>query len=213
MAEQGCGQPGGSYPTDCELTEALRERARRRSRPVPRSAAWQEALPRARQVRLLLLDVDGVLTDGTITYGSDGIETKSFHTQDGLGLKLLQESGVAAGIITARASEAVLRRARELGFAHVVQGAADKLAAFEAILRETGLRPPQTAYMGDDWMDLPLLNRVGLAAAPANAVAEVRQRVHYTTERTGGRGAVREVCDLLLEAQSNLERLFARFDR
>lgn len=213
MAEQGCGQPGGSYPTDCELTEALRERARRRSRPVPRSAAWQEALPRARQVRLLLLDVDGVLTDGTITYGTDGIETKSFHTQDGLGLRLLQESGVAAGIITARASEAVLRRARELGFAHVVQGAADKLAAFEAILRETGLRPPQTAYMGDDWMDLPLLNRVGLAAAPANAVAEVRQRVHYTTERTGGRGAVREVCDLLLEAQSNLERLFARFDR
>lgn len=213
MAEQGCGQPGGSYPTDCELTEALRERARRRSRPVPRSAAWQEALPRARQVRLLLLDVDGVLTDGTITYGTDGIETKSFHTQDGLGLKLLQESGVAAGIITARASEAVLRRARELGFAHVIQGAADKLAAFEAILRETGLRPPQTAYMGDDWMDLPLLNRVGLAAAPANAVAEVRQRVHYTTERTGGRGAVREVCDLLLEAQSNLERLFARFDR
>ena len=213
MAEQGCGQPGGSYPTDCELTEALRERARRRSRPVPRSAAWQEALPRARQVRLLLLDVDGVLTDGTITYGTDGIETKSFHTLDGLGLKLLQESGVAAGIITARTSEAVLRRARELGFAHVVQGAADKLAAFEAILRETGLRPPQTAYMGDDWMDLPLLNRVGLAAAPANAVAEVRQRVHYTTERTGGRGAVREVCDLLLEAQSNLERLFARFDR
>ena len=213
MAEQGCGQPGGSYPTDCELTEALRERARRRSRPVPRSAAWQEALPRARQVRLLLLDVDGVLTDGTITYGTDGIETKSFHTQDGLGLKLLQESGVAAGIITARTSEAVLRRARELGFAHVVQGAADELAAFEAILRETGLRPPQTAYMGDDWMDLPLLNRVGLAAAPANAVAEVRQRVHYTTERTGGRGAVREVCDLLLEAQSNLERLFARFDR
>jgi 3-deoxy-D-manno-octulosonate 8-phosphate phosphatase (KDO 8-P phosphatase) len=213
MVECGCGQPGGSYPTDCELTEALRERARRRSRPVPRSAAWQEALPRARQVRLLLLDVDGVLTDGTITYGTDGIETKSFHTQDGLGLKLLQESGVAAGIITARASEAVLRRARELGFAHVIQGAADKLAAFEAILRETGLRPPQTAYMGDDWMDLPLLNRVGLAAAPANAVAEVRQRVHYTTERTGGRGAVREVCDLLLEAQSNLERLFARFDR
>ena len=120
---------------------------------------------------------------------------------------------MAAGIITARTSEAVLRRARELGFAHVVQGATDKLAAFEAILRETGLRPPQTAYMGDDWMDLPLLNRVGLAAAPANAVAEVRQRVHYTTERTGGRGAVREVCDLLLEAQSNLERLFARFDR
>ena len=213
MAEPGCGQPGGSYPTDCELTEALRERARQRNRPVVRSAAWQAVLGRARQVRLLLLDVDGVLTDGTITYGTDGIETKSFHTQDGLGLRLLQESGVAAGIITARASEAVLRRAAELGFEHVVQGAADKLSAFEAILRETGLRPPQAAYMGDDWMDVPLLNRVGLAVAPANAVAEVRLRVHYTTERPGGCGAVREVCDLILEAQGNLDRMFARFDR
>jgi 3-deoxy-D-manno-octulosonate 8-phosphate phosphatase (KDO 8-P phosphatase) len=177
---------------------------------VVRSAAWQAVLGRARQVRLLLLDVDGVLTDGTITYGTDGIETKSFHTQDGLGLKLLQESGVAAGIITARASEAVLRRAAELGFAHVVQGAADKLGAFEAILRETGLRPPQTAYMGDDWMDVPLLNRVGLAAAPANAVAEVRQRVHYTTERTGGRGAVREISERILKARGDWESLLKR---
>ena len=213
MAEPGCGQPGGSYPTDCELTEALRERARQRNRPVVRSAAWQAVLGRARQVRLLLLDVDGVLTDGTITYGTDGLETKSFHTKDGLGLKLLQESGVAAGIITARASEAVLRRATELGFAHVIQGVTDKLSAFEGILRETGLRPPQAAYMGDDWMDLPLLNRVGFAAAPADGMAEVLQRVHYTAERPGGRGAVREVCDLILEAQGNLTRMFATFDR
>jgi 3-deoxy-D-manno-octulosonate 8-phosphate phosphatase (KDO 8-P phosphatase) len=171
------------------------------------------ALPQARQVRLLLLDVDGVLTDGSITYLSGGGESKSFNTQDGLGIKLLQESGVAVGIITARTSEAVERRARDLRFAHVFQGQEDKLTVYEAILKETGLRPPQTAYMGDDLMDLPLLNRVGFAAAPANAVPEIRQRAHYTTERGGGRGAVREICDLILEAQGQAERMRARFDR
>lgn len=171
------------------------------------------ALQPARAVQLLLLDVDGVLTDGSITYLSGGGEAKSFNTQDGLGIKLLQDSGVAVGIITARSSEAVARRAQDLKLAHVVQGEQDKLTAYEAILKSTGLRPPQTAYMGDDLMDLPLLNRAGFAAAPANAVAEIRQRVHYIAERSGGRGAVREVCDLILEAQGNLERMRARFDR
>lgn len=213
MQNDHCGRAGGGYPTDCELTEALRNRAMARNRPVERSAAWMAALPQARQVRLLLLDVDGVLTDGCITYGTGGLETKSFNTQDGLGIKLLQESGVAVGIITARTSEAVERRARDLGLAHVFQGKQDKLTIYESILKETGLRPPQTGYMGDDLMDLPILNRVGLAAAPANAVAEIRQRVHYTTERGGGRGAVRELCDLILEAQGNLTRMQAKFDR
>lgn len=213
MAEQECGVAGGTYPTDCELTEALRNRAMTRNRPPERSAAWLAALPRARQVQLLLLDVDGVLTDGAIVYVSGGGEAKSFNTQDGLGIRLLQDSGVAVGIITARSSEAVERRARDLQLAHVLQGQQDKLTAYESILKATGLRPPQTAYMGDDLMDLPLLNRVGFAAAPANAVAEIRQRVHYTTERAGGRGAVREVCDLILEAQGNLARMQARFDR
>lgn len=213
MPNNGCGIPGGAYPTDCELTEALRHRAMARNRPLERSEAWMAALPRARQVRLLLLDVDGVLTDGSITYLPGGGEAKSFNTQDGLGIKLLQESGVAVGIITARCSEAVERRAHDLQFAHVFQGKQDKLIVYESILKKTGLRPPQTAYMGDDLMDLPILNRVGFAAAPANAVAEIRQRVHYTAERDGGRGAVREVCDLILEAQGNLERMRARFDR
>ena len=213
MPDHGCGIAGGFYPTDCELTEALRNRAMARAIQVERSEAWMAALPLARQIRLLLLDVDGVLTDGSITYISGGGEAKSFNTQDGLGIKLLQESGVAVGIITARTSEAVERRARDLQFAHVVQGKQDKLTAYETILKETGLRPPQTAYMGDDLMDLPLLNRVGFAAAPANGVAEIRQRVHFTTERGGGRGAVREVCDLILEAQGNLARMQAKFDR
>jgi 3-deoxy-D-manno-octulosonate 8-phosphate phosphatase (KDO 8-P phosphatase) len=205
--------PGGGYPTDCELTEALRNRAMARNRPVERGAAWLAALPQARQIRLLLLDVDGVLTDGTITYTSGGGETKSFNTQDGLGIKLLQDSGVAVGIITARTSEAVARRAQDLRLAHVFQGKQDKLTVYESILKQTGLRPPQTGFMGDDLMDLPILNRVGLAVAPANAVAEIRQRVHYTTERGGGHGAVREVCDLILEAQGNLARMQATFDR
>lgn len=213
MGNDGCGMAGGGYPTDCELTEALRNRAMTRNQPISRSEAWVAALPRARQVKLLLLDVDGVLTDGSITYLSGGGEAKTFNTQDGLGIRLLQESGVAVGIITARTSEAVERRARDLQFAHVFQGKQDKLIVYETILKQTGLRPPQTAYMGDDLMDLPILNRVGFAVAPANAVAEIRGRVHYTTEHSGGRGAVREVCDLIMEAQGNLARMRAKFDR
>ena len=213
MSDQGCGASAGIYPSDCTLTEALRNRAIERGRPLARSAPWQAVLPRAKVVRLLLLDVDGVLTDGGLCYGDGGIELKRFHTQDGLGIKLLQESGVPVGIITARQSEAVARRSRDLGLAHVFQGEQDKLAAWEQVLRQTGLRPPQIACMGDDWMDLPLLNRAGLAAAPANAVPEVRQRVHYVAERCGGNGAVRELCDLILEAQGHLARLLSRFDR
>jgi 3-deoxy-D-manno-octulosonate 8-phosphate phosphatase (KDO 8-P phosphatase) len=212
MADQ-CGIPGGSYPSDCELTEALRNRARSRNIRVVRSEAWKAALVRAKQIRLLLLDVDGVLTDGSLIYSSDGVEAKCFNTQDGLGLRLLQDSGVAVGIITARTSPMVERRAQELRIAHLFQGHQDKLTAFESILKQTGLRPPQIAYMGDDLMDLPILNRVGLSAAPANGVIEICQRVHYTTERSGGFGAVREMCDLILEAQGNLERMRAQFDR
>ena len=213
MPEQECGQAGAGYPSDCELTEALRARAMHRNRPVERSAAWMAALPQAKAVQLLLLDVDGVLTDGSLTYGNGDLETKRFNTQDGLGIRLLQESGVAVGIITARTSEAVTRRARDLHINQVYQGKSDKLIVFEEILKQTGLRPPQTAYIGDDWMDLPILNRVGFAAAPANAVAEIRQRVHYTAEHCGGRGAVREICDLILEAQGQLHRMLAQFDR
>jgi 3-deoxy-D-manno-octulosonate 8-phosphate phosphatase (KDO 8-P phosphatase) len=184
-----------------------------RNRPVERSAAWLAALPQAKSVLLLLLDVDGVLTDGSVTYGTGDSETKSFNTQDGLGIRLLQESGVMVGIITARTSEAVTRRAQDLHIRHIYQGQSDKLTVFEKILKETGLRPPQTAYMGDDWLDLPILNRVAFAAAPANAVPEIRQRVHYTAERSGGRGAVREICDLILEAQGQLDKMRAKFDR
>ncbi|MCL7487364.1 MAG: HAD hydrolase family protein [Desulfobulbaceae bacterium] len=213
MAENdGCpGAGNGTYPSDCELTQGLLERARERTRPVERSDAWKAALPRAKEIKLLLLDVDGVLTDGTITYTHDGGESKSFHTQDGFGLRILQDAGVAVGLITARTSEAVNRRAADLKLQYVYQGAGSKIQVYEDILRQAGLRPPQTAYMGDDWLDLPMLSRVGLALAPANSVAEVRQRVHYVASRKGGRGAVREACDLILEAQGLLAPLLHKY--
>ena len=205
------GKGDMAYPSDCELTQGLLARSREASRPVARSEEWCQALPRAAQVQLLLLDVDGVLTDGTIIYTPDGGESKGFNTQDGFGLRMLQEAGVEVGLITARRSEAVTRRASDLHLKYVYQGAGRKNEVYDSLLRQTGLRPPQTAYMGDDWLDLPLLARVGLAAAPADAVAEVRQRVHYVTGRSGGHGAVRELCELILEARGELAVLLRKY--
>lgn len=201
----------GKYPSDCELTQALRERAMEHNKPIPRSEQWKTLLPRAKNIKLLLLDVDGVLTDGTIVYTEDGGESKGFNTQDGFGLRMLQDSGVDVGLITARTSEAVKRRAADLGFAYLYQGRKDKSNVYQEILAATGLRPLQTAYMGDDWLDLPLLNKVGLAAAPANAVAEVKQRVHYACSKNGGNGAVREVCELILEGRGQLAALLTSY--
>jgi len=181
------------------------------NKPVQRSDAWTSTLLRAEKVQLLLLDVDGVLTDGTIIYTHDGGESKGFNTQDGFGLRILQDAGVEVGLITARTSEAVSRRAADLGFAHLYQGRTDKTAVYQEILQETGLDSQQTAYMGDDLLDLPLLLQAGCSFAPANAVAEVRQRVHYTTLCCGGHGAVREACELILEARGQLAGILATF--
>ena len=175
--DDGDRQQKTGYPSDCELTQALLEKARNRNEPVMRSQEWQSALSRAREVRLLLLDVDGVLTDGTITYTHDGGESKGFNTQDGFGLRILQDAGIEVGLITARTSEAVTRRAQDLRMKYVYQGAGNKNRVYEEILAQSGLRPLQTAYMGDDWLDLQLLSRVGFAAAPANAVPEVKRSV------------------------------------
>lgn len=204
---------GQSYPSDCELTQGLLEKARDRIRPVARSDAWNSVLPRAKEIKLLLLDVDGVLTDGTIIYTHGGGESKGFNTQDGFGLRILQDAGVEVGLITARTSEAVNRRAADLKLKYVHQGTGSKLEVYEEILRQAGLRPLQIAYMGDDWLDLPLLSRVGLALSPANGVAEVLQQVHYVTARKGGQGAVREACDLILEAKGQLASLLRTYSR
>lgn len=213
MAENGCGIPGSGYPSDCEVTQGLLQKAMARKDSDERGYAWRACLPKAREIKLLLLDVDGVLTDGSIVYTHSGSEMKSFNTKDGFGIRILQESGVEVGIITARSSEAVHRRAQDLKLTHVYQGVRNKIEAFEKIIAENGLSPAQIAYMGDDWLDLPLLTRVGLAVTVADAVSEVKEVAHYVTRRNGGRGAVRELCDLFIEARGKREELLARYLR
>ena len=199
--DDACTNGEKSYPSDCELTQALLEKARKRQGSTERGYVWKSCLPKAKALKLFLLDVDGVLTDGTITYTHEGNEIKSFHTRDGLGIRLLMESGVEVGLITARESEAVNRRVQDLGLKYVFQKAKNKLKVFEQLLEELNLQPSEVGYMGDDWLDLPLLVRVGFAATVEDAVPEVLQVAHYVTKRKGGKGAVREVCDLILEAK------------
>ena len=166
-----------------------------------------EALERARRVRLAVFDVDGVFTDGTLYLGAQGEAFKAFNILDGHGVKMLQAGGVAAAIISGRSSEAVARRAAELGIAHLVQGCTDKVADFERLARELAVPPEACAFMGDDLPDLAVMRRCGLAVAPPNAVEAVRQAAHYVTRAAGGRGAVREFCELVLRAQGQLERV------
>lgn len=163
-----------------------------------------DVLERARGVRLAIFDVDGVLTDGTLYIGAQGESLKAFNILDGHGVKMLQAAGVDAAIISGRASEATAVRARELAIAHVVQGASDKVAAFERLLHELHLDPGACAFVGDDLPDLAVMERCGLAVAVANAVDAVKARAHYVTRAGGGRGAVREFCELVLRAQGRL---------
>ena len=206
-----CNAGNSGYPSDCELTQALLEKARKRQESTEKGYVWRSCLPKAKGLKLFLLDVDGVLTDGTITYTHEGNEIKSFHTRDGLGIRLLMESGLEVGLITARESEAVNRRVQDLGIKYVFQKAKNKLEIFDNLLKELGLKPSEVGYMGDDWLDLPLLVRVGFAATVEDAVPEVLQVAHYVTKRQGGRGAVREVCDLILEAQDTQKALLEKY--
>jgi 3-deoxy-D-manno-octulosonate 8-phosphate phosphatase (KDO 8-P phosphatase) len=153
----------------------------------------------------MAFDVDGVLTDGVLYLGDRGEELKGFHTLDGLGMKLLQATGVAVALITARQSGLVARRAGELGIAHLFQGADDKLAVFEGLRARLGIAMAACGYMGDDFPDLPLLTRCGLAATVPEAPDAVRSRVHYVSRRPAGRGAAREVCEFILSAQGALD--------
>ena len=164
-----------------------------------------EVEQRARDIRLLVLDVDGVLTDGRLYYGGDEVELKAFHIQDGHGLKMLRESGIEVAIITGRTSRAVERRAQNLAVQYVYQGVADTLAVFEQLLARLGLSAAAAAGMGDDLPDLPILRRCGLAVTVPEAPALVRSHAHYVTSLHGGSGAVREVCELLMQAQGTLE--------
>ena len=203
-------QPG-AYPSDCDITEGYRTIARNRIPAAEQDKKRLAALARAAPIRLLLLDVDGVLTDGSILYSHKGTESKSFNTQDGFGLRLLLETGIETGVITARTSEAVTRRAQDLKMRYVFQGASNKLTVYKEIVSQSGLKPFEIAYMGDDWLDLVLLVRVGFAAVPANGVAEVQQVAHYISGKAGGHGAVREVCDFLLEAKGITQQLLQNY--
>ena len=169
------------------------------------------ASARAAKVRLMIFDVDGILTDGSLHFGADGEIIKTFNVLDGHGIKLLQQSGVATAIISARQSPIVLRRATDLGIHHVFQGIHDKRSAFEQLLAQTGTDASACGFIGDDVIDLPILSRVGFAASVPNAHPEVRSRVHYVTQASGGRGAARELCDFILRAQGNYEAAIAPY--
>jgi 3-deoxy-D-manno-octulosonate 8-phosphate phosphatase (KDO 8-P phosphatase) len=171
-----------------------------------------EVLARARRVRLMAFDVDGVLTDGVLWYGPQGEAFKGFHTLDGHGLKMLAASGVQIAIVSGRDSPAVSRRAGELGVAHVLQGVDDKGPVFDELLARLGIAAGEAGYMGDDVVDLPVLGRCGLACAPAQAHERVLQRAHYVSAAAAGRGAAREVCELLMRAQGTLEAALARYE-
>lgn len=162
-------------------------------------------------VRLLLLDVDGVMTDGRIIYDQQGNELKAFDVKDGHGLKMLQRTGIQVGIITGRSSLVVSRRAQELGINILYQGAKIKLDPYLEILAQTGLQDAQIAYVGDDLVDLPILRRVGFSATVPDAAPQLLEHVDYVTSRAGGRGAVREICDLLMQATGCWQEQTARY--
>lgn len=168
---------------------------------------------RAKSLRLLLFDVDGVLTDGSVLIGSDGWEAKPFSIRDGAAMVIAQREGLTVGLLSGRPSEATSRRAAELGIGLVVQGGPDKRGGFQKILADHGLDASVVGYMGDDLLDLPILKRVGLAAAPADAVPEVRDRVHWISRHAGGRGAVREFIELVLRARERWAAIVAVADR
>ncbi|MCP3178086.1 HAD-IIIA family hydrolase [Desulfuromonas sp. KJ2020] len=166
---------------------------------------------RLTKIRLLLLDVDGILTDGRIIYDHDGVESKMFDVKDGHGLKLIQRAGIRVGIITGRSSEVVALRARELGIDIVYQCAKEKMVPYREILENLGLMDDEVAYMGDDLVDLPVLTRVGFSATVADAVEDIKPYVHYVAQKKGGRAAVREVCDLLLKESGKWSEVTRRY--
>jgi 3-deoxy-D-manno-octulosonate 8-phosphate phosphatase (KDO 8-P phosphatase) len=179
-----------------------------------RKRGWKE---RAKRVRLLLLDVDGVMTDGRLGFDGAGREFKFFHARDGIGIKLLQGAGLRVGILSGRKARVVELRAKELGIDLLLQKVQDKAKGLERALRKEGLRPDQVCYLGDDLVDLPVLFRVGLAVAVADASPEVKAAAHIVTRKSGGRGAVRETCESILKAQgrwrAEIQRYFPPTER
>ena len=171
------------------------------------SSSTLTAIQRAGAIRLVALDVDGVLTDGRLYYGAEGEAMKAFDVRDGHGIKLLMKSGIEVALLTARRSSIVATRARELGITHVLQGQSDKAAGFAVLQAHTGIAASACAYMGDDWPDLPVLQQVGFATTVADACEEVRTVAHWIATRSGGQGAVRELATFILRAQGKFDAL------
>lgn len=163
---------------------------------------------KAKMIRLMIFDVDGVLTDSNLYFGDNGVEYKTFNSKDGLGMRLLHNTGVEIGIITGRQSQSVQRRMDNLGIKHVYQGQSDKLPVYEQLKSKLGLTDEEIAYAGDDFPDLPIMGRVGLSFSVADAHHKVRTLADYTTVAPGGKGAAREICDLIMQAQGRFNVVF-----
>lgn len=166
---------------------------------------------RAAGIRLVIFDVDGVFTDGRLYLGESGEEMRAFCVHDGFGVRLLIQAGVAVAVLSGRASKILGQRMAELGVRHCITGRSDKWEAFGPLAAEIGVSPEEVCYVGDDLVDLPLLRRVGLSAAPADAHPEVRRAVDWVTERPGGGGAVREICETILKAREEWQKTLARY--
>ena len=164
----------------------------------------QDILDKAKKIELVIFDVDGVMTDGSLFLGDDGQEYKAFNSLDGHGMRMLQEAGIRAAIITGRKSNVVEHRMKDLGVTRVFQGYRDKIPAYEALMADIGLEKEQVAYVGDDVVDLPIMTRVGFAIAVQDAHPYVKKHAHWITQNKGGQGAVRDVCELVLEARGLL---------
>jgi len=171
----------------------------------------QSILERAQQIKLVIFDVDGVLTDGGLYFADDGTELKAFNSRDGHGMKMLQQSGVEIGIITGRTSNVVAHRMDNLGVKHLYQGQHEKLPAFLELIDNLGVTPQQVAYMGDDVVDLPVMCKVGLAAAVQDAHSWVIKHSHWQSPSCGGRGAARELCEMIMEAQGTLQPTLEKY--
>ena len=171
----------------------------------------RDVLGKAAQIQLVIFDVDGVLTDGRLYLGNDGNEYKAFHIRDGHGIRMLLDAGIEVAVISGRHAASVERRLADLGIRHAYLGVQDKRAAFDSLLARLELTAGQVAYVGDDLIDRPVMNRVGLAIAVRDADPFVRQHAHWQTPSCGGRGAAREVCELLLEARGQLTTLRNRY--
>jgi 3-deoxy-D-manno-octulosonate 8-phosphate phosphatase (KDO 8-P phosphatase) len=171
----------------------------------------QDILERAKQIELVIFDVDGVMTDGSLIFGDDGQEYKAFNSLDGHGMRMLLEGGLQAAIITGRKSDVVKHRMQDLGVSLIYQGYRDKRPAFDTLLKEVNLSADQVAYVGDDVVDLPIMSQVGFAIAVQNAHDFVKQHSHWITNRAGGHGAVRDVCELMLEARGTLTDKLASY--